>query len=100
MAGPELQASWAGAAVATQGSLSSPSDSRFLPDSGKCFPPVAAAAFFLLNEKFSADFHGNLRMGRQGEKVDKSIPKRGPKNSPLSLTLTHTHTHTLLPALA
>ena len=54
----------------------------------------------MLNEKFSADFHGNLRMGRQGEKVDKSIPKRGPKNSHLSLTLTHTHTHTLLPALA
>lgn len=97
-----LQASWAGSVVATQGSLSRPGDSRFLLDSGKCFPTATAAAFFLLNENFSAGFHGNLGMGKQWGKMDKSIPQKGPKNSHLSLPhrLTHTHTPTLLPALA
>lgn len=88
MAGPALQASWARAVVATQGSLSRPSDSHFLPDSGKCFPPAAP---FLFNEKFSADFHGNLRMGSQGEKMEESIPERSPKNAHRA----HTHAHTL-----
>lgn len=84
MAGLVLQASWARAVVATQGSLSRPSDSHFLPDSGKCFPPAAP---FLFNEKFSADFHGNLRMGSQGEKMEESIPERSPKNAHRA----HTH---------
>lgn len=61
---------------------------------GNAFLLLLLLLFFLFNEKFSADFHGNLRMERQREKVVKSIPKRGPKNSH------HTHTYTPLPALA
>ena len=60
---------------------------------GNAFVLLLLLLFFLFNEKFSADFHGNLRMERQGEKVDRSIPKRGPKNPH------HTHTSPL-PALA
>lgn len=56
---------------------------------GNAFLLLLLLLFFLFNEKFSADFHGNLRMERQGEKVDKSIPKRGPKSPH------HTHTYTL-----